>query len=259
MHLFDTHCHLDVEAFDPDRQQVLATAREVGVQRILVPAIGRRGWHALWEFCAEEPEIYPAVGLHPVMLSEHREPDVAALEQFIAQHRPAAIGEIGLDYLVRELDRDRQQRLLEGQLSIAEHYRLPVVLHVRKAHDPMLQTLARFELTGGFCHAFNGSLQQAHRYLDRGFRLGFGGMLTYPNANRLRSLATQLPLHAIVLETDAPDMTGFAHRYQRNSPAYLPEVLQTLTELRNDEACEIADQTTANALQVLGLETNKNS
>lgn len=254
MHLFDTHCHLDVEAFNPDRAQVLTAARQVWVQRILVPAIRRSGWQALWAFCAGDAELYPAIGLHPVMLNEHREADIAALEQFVERHRPAAIGEIGLDYFVRELDHDRQQHFLEAQLGIAERHRLPVVLHVRKAHDPMLQTLARFDLPGGTCHAFNGSLQQAHRYLDMGFKLGFGGMLTYPKANKLRNLARQLPLQAIVLETDAPDMTGFAHHYQRNSPAYLPEVLQTLCELRNQKADVIADQTTANAIQVLRLE-----
>jgi TatD DNase family protein len=131
-----------------------------------------------------------------------------------------------------------------------------VILHVRKAHDPMLQTLRRFRLVGGICHAFNGSLQQAARYLDQGFALGFGGMLTYDNARHLHTLARQLPSDALVLETDAPDMTGAAHRYQRNSPAYLPEAASRLAQLRGATVAAIAQTTTHNARRVLQLDKN---
>jgi len=254
MDLFDTHCHLDVEDFDPDRQAVLADAHAAGVKHLLVPATVRRAWSALWQLCADHPHLYPAIGLHPVLLEQHRDEDIDALERFISSHRPLAIGEIGLDFYVRELDRERQQSILDTQLALAETHRLPVILHVRKAHDPMLQTLRRYDLVGGICHAFNGSLQQAERYIGLGFKLGFGGMLTYPNANHLHTLARELPLEALVLETDAPDMTGIAHRYQRNSPAYLPEVLQKLAELRSASMESIAAQTTRNAFAVLGLQ-----
>lgn len=253
MHLFDTHCHLDVEQFDEDRDEVLSAAREAGVKHLLVPSIRRSTWQNLWDFCAGDDQLHPAIGLHPVMLEEHREDDPQALEGFISDKRPVAIGEIGLDHFVRDLDRDHQQLLFEAQLAIAGKYRLPVILHVRKAHDLMLQTLQRFDLHGGICHAFNGSLQQAQRYIDMGFKLGFGGMLTYPNASKLHKLASELPLHSLVLETDAPDMTGLAHRYQRNSPAYLPEVVETLAGLRSEGAEAIAAQTTLNAIDVLRL------
>ena len=251
MELFDTHCHLDLGAFDDDRGAVLREARAAGVRRLLVPAVTRAGWEGLWALCGVDEGLYPAIGLHPVLLPQHDpDQDLPALERFIEDRRPVAIGEIGLDYHL-DLDRERQQRLLEAQLEIAERHRLPVVLHVRKAHDAMLATLRGFDLPGGFCHAFNGSEQQAARYLDLGFRLGFGGMLTYPNARHLHELATGLPLEALVLETDAPDMSGFCHRYERNSPAYLPEVLLTLAELRPESAEAIAERTTANALAVL--------
>jgi TatD DNase family protein len=253
MELFDSHCHLDVEDFDPDRESVLADARAAGVKHLMVPAITRNHWDALWTLCAGDPHLYPAIGLHPVMLDRHASGDTAALEQYISSHRPVAIGEIGLDYFVRELDRKRQQVILEEQLAVAESQRLPVALHVRKAHEPMLQTLRRYNLVGGICHAFNGSLQQADRYLAMGFKLGFGGMLTYPNARHLHTLARELPLDALVLETDAPDMTGVAHRYQRNSPAYLPEVLHKLGELRKADNAMIAAATTRNACEVLRL------
>lgn len=253
MELFDTHCHLDVEEFDEDRNEVLAAARAGGVSELLVPAVQRATWPALIRLCAEDAGLHPALGLHPVYLSRHKPEDVAALAEQVAHARPVAIGEIGLDWFVPDLDRETQQRLLEDQLEIAQAFGLPVVLHVRKAHDAMLNTLRRYRLNGGFCHAFNGSLVQADRYLDMGFRLGFGGMLTFERSNHLRRLAVALPLDAIVLETDAPDMTVASHQHQRNSPAYLPEVLSTLAALRGMPEEQVANQTTATARRILRL------
>ena len=253
MYLFDTHCHLDLDAFANDRDAVLASARAQGVRDILVPGVERRNWSELAAFCATDNNLHLALGLHPVFLDTHGEGDVDALGQAVETWRPIAIGEIGLDWQIKSLDRDRQQGLLEGQLAVAETFGLPVVLHVRKAHDAMLATLQRFTLPGGFCHAFNGSHQQAEKYLDRGFRLGFGGMLTYERSKHLRRLAAALPAEAIVLETDAPDMTVASHRYQRNSPAYLPEVLSALAGIRQTDAETLADVTTQNAYSVLGL------
>jgi TatD DNase family protein len=253
MQLFDTHCHIDVEEFAADRAQVLAAARAAGVRDLLVPGVQRETWPALIHLCAADPHLHLALGMHPVYMQAHRKEDVQALDDAVAAARPVAIGEIGLDWHLKDADRSAQLRLLEGQLEIAQQHRLPVSLHVRKAHDPMLDTLKRFRLPGGFCHAFNGSLQQAERYLAMGFCLGFGGMLTFERSRHLRRLAAELPLEAIVLETDAPDMTVASHQYQRNSPAYLPEVLRTLAELRGMPDAELAAQTTANAFRVLGL------
>jgi TatD DNase family protein len=253
VNLIDTHCHLDVEDFAADRDAVLARARAAGVVGIVVPAIYADGWNGLLALCAAEDDLYPALGLHPVYLDRHRESDVEALERAIADHRPLAVGEIGLDYFLPELDRDRQQALLEAQLSVARAANLPVLLHVRKAHEEMLATLRRAGVKGGIAHAFNGSLQQAQRYLDLGFLLGFGGMLTFPRSSRLRRLAAELPGEAIVLETDAPDMTVAAHRGERNSPEYLPDVLQALAEVRGESPEAIAALTSGNARHVLGM------
>lgn len=254
MQLFDTHCHLDVAEFDGDRDEVLAAAHKAGVTDLLVPAVERATWPALLTFCDSDPHLHPALGLHPVYLDRHSSADVAALDALVSRQRPVAIGEIGLDWYVPGLDRDRQQSLLEDQLAIAGQHRLPAVLHVRKAHDQMLNTLKRHKLRGGVCHAFNGSLVQAGRYLDMGFRLGFGGMLTFERSNHLRRLAVDLPLEAIVLETDAPDMTVASHQYERNSPEYLPEVLHVLATLRGLPPAEVAETTTATARRVFGLQ-----
>ncbi len=251
MELIDTHCHIDVEEFDADRTAVLERARSAGVSTLVVPAIHARGLSGLLSLCGSNPQLKAAVGLHPVFLEQHRQEHLERLPAVIASARPLAVGEIGLDYFVAELDRARQQQLFEAQLRLAREAALPVLLHVRKAHDQTLATLRRIRVRGGIVHAFNGSLQQAMRYLDLGFRLGFGGMITYERSRKIRGLARVLPLEAIVLETDAPDMVPFRHHGQRNAPEYLPEILMALAEIREEAPERLAAVTTANARAVL--------
>ena len=254
MPLTDTHCHLDVSAFDNDRDTVLDRARTAGVTRIVVPGITAAGWERLLALCAGEAGLYPALGLHPLFLDHHQPADMQVLETAIAHHAPVAMGEIGLDFYPPAVDRERQTTLFEAQLRIASESGLPVLLHVRKAHDETLKLLRKFRLPrGGICHAFNGSLQQARQYMELGFKLGFGGMLTYERSHKLHCLARELPLEVMVLETDAPDMPPASRHGQRNSPEYLPEVLQALANLRDEDADTIATQTTANAIELLKL------
>lgn len=254
MELIDSHCHLDVSDFDADRLAVLQRARHNGIAGIVVPGIESAGWDALWQLCRSEAGLYPAFGLHPVFLQQHTAADLPALQALLQRHPPVAVGEIGLDYHVEDLDRDAQQTVFEAQLELARDAGLPVILHVRKSHDQVLATLKRVRVCGGICHAFNGSQQQASLYHDMGFSFGFGGMLTYERSTRLRALAKALPLESIVLETDAPDMTVAQHRGERNSPEYLPYCLAALAGVRGEDAEEIARVTTANAREVLKLE-----
>lgn len=253
MELIDSHCHLDVAAFDEDRQAVLVRARDAGVVGIVVPGIQASDWQGLLALCRAEAGIYPALGLHPVFLEQHQPADLSLLETELAQQQPVAVGEIGLDFQIDGLDHERQQQLFESQLLIARDAGLPVILHVRKAHDQVLATLKRIRVRGGICHAFNGSLQQASQYRDLGFRFGFGGMLTFERSSRLRKLAVELPLDALVLETDAPDMVVSQHRGERNSPEYLPYCLAALAEVRDEDPEEVARVTTANVRDVLSL------
>lgn len=255
MNLVDTHCHIDVAAFDADRETVLKRCQQAGITRIVVPAIMAATWDSLRKTCEAQPQpgptLYPSFGLHPVYLHQHTPTDIDTLTEYVQQYRPIAVGEIGLDFYVPELDRERQQALFDAQLTVAADAALPVLLHVRKAHDAVLSSLRKSAVTGGICHAFNGSLQQAQQYLDLGFKLGFGGMLTFERSHKLHRLAQQLPLDAIVLETDAPDMAGASHHGQRNSPEYLPESLQALAALRDEDPLTVAAQTTANAEAIL--------
>ena len=254
MELIDTHCHLDVAAFDADRQQVLDRARQQGVRRMVIPAVDADHWAGLIRLCQSEQALFPALGLHPAYLQAHKQEHISALEREIEKQRPVAVGEIGLDYFIRELDREKQQALFEAQLEVARDAGLPVILHVRKAHDQVLSTLRRIRVSGGTAHAFNGSLQQARQYIEMGFKLGFGGMLTYQRSNRIRRLAEDLPVDAIVLETDAPDMVVADHRGERNSPEYLPHCLRALADVRNEDADFLARQTTINACSVFSLQ-----
>ena len=254
MTLIDTHCHLDVAAFDADRDAVLARARAAGVVAQVIPGVVAAGLEGLLALCEREAGLFPALGLHPIYLEMHREADLTTLERLVAEQRPVAIGEIGLDYFVKELDRAAQQRLFEAQLAIARDAGLPVLLHTRKAYDEVSATLKRMKFPhGGISHAFGGSPEQARRLIDLGFKLGFGGTVTYERSTRIRRLARELPLESLVLETDAPDIVVASHRGERNSPEYLPEVLAALAEVRGQRAGEIAAATSANARALLRL------
>jgi TatD DNase family protein len=253
LQLVDTHCHLDVSEFDADRDAVIARAQAAGVRQMVVPAVDAPHWEGLAHLCRSRTGLYPALGMHPVYWQQHLPEHLGALAEAIETWRPVAVGEIGLDFFIRDTDREVQRRLLAAQLDIARDAGLPVILHVRKAHDEMLAMLRRHRVKGGVAHAFNGSLQQADAYLELGFKLGFGGMLTYERSRKIRALAKALPIQAIVLETDAPDMTVASHHGQRNSPEYLPECLQALAEVREEAPELLARQTSDNARDVLGL------
>ena len=255
--LIDTHCHLDFPDFDADRAQVLAQCRARGIRRIVVPGVRAADWSRLRELCNQDDGLYPALGLHPMFLADHRDEDLQQLDGLLADTAVVAVGEIGLDFYHGHADEAAQFDYFETQLDLAVKHQLPVILHVRKAHDAVLARLRRRKLPGGVAHAFSGSRQQADQYLALGFRLGFGGMLTYERSRRLRELARALPREAIVLETDAPDMAVASHRGERNSPAYLGEVLSVLAEVRQEDEAEVARWTTANAEAVFRFDARR--
>jgi len=256
MELIDTHCHLDTDAFCDDRLEVIDRCRSLGINHIVVPAISRSEWLQLLMLCETQKGLLPALGLHPMFISGHTDLHLKELDEWLEKHRKqiVAVGEIGLDYYDKKLDRRRQQQIFESQLFSAQHARLPVILHVRKAHDRVLKTLKKIPVKGGIVHAFSGSMQQAEQYIDLGFKLGFGGTLTYAHSVKVHALARELPLENIVLETDAPDMVVASHRGERNSPEYIVDVLTSLAKVRDLPVEEIAAQTTQNARSILGIE-----
>ncbi|BAN34385.1 TatD-related deoxyribonuclease [Sulfuricella denitrificans skB26] len=249
--LIDTHCHLDAAEFDADRDQVAVRARATGVEAIVVPGVERVGFDNLLATCARYPGCVPALGIHPMYVDSAQPEDLTALREMIVMHHPVAIGEIGLDFFVPDYDRERQEFYFSEQLKIAREFDLPVLLHIRRAQDTVLKFLRLAKVKGGIAHAFNGSRQQAEEFIKLGFKLGFGGAMTYDRATKLRELAATLPLDSIVLETDAPDIPPAFIGKARNSPEYLPRIAETLAELRGMSVAEVVEATTANAKAIL--------
>ena len=268
----DTHCHLDAAEFQADRQAVRARATQAGVVHCVIPAVSAADFEAVRALAHDGGDSY-ALGIHPLYVAQATQDDLLQLEEALRRHRDdprlVAVGEIGLDYLVPALCqsplRERQEDFYTAQLRLARRYGLPVILHVRRSADRLLKGL-RQEGRGqpwlGIAHAFNGSAQQAQAFIDQGLRLGFGGALSYARAQQLRRLAAQLPLSALVLETDAPDMppqwlyTTAAQRAQgvaqgRNEPAELPRIAQVMAELRGLDLPALSAATQANALAAL--------
>ncbi len=260
----DTHSHLDAAEFDPDRDQVLHSARAAGVALLVLPAVAARHFERVRALAHAHGLAY-ALGIHPLYTPAATDADLAQLQQALKRWRDdprlVAVGEIGLDFFVPGLDVARQQRFYNAQLALARDAGLPVILHVRRSADALLAGLRRCRVAGGIAHAFNGSRQQADAFVELGFALGFGGAMTFERALQIRRLAAQLPEHSLVLETDAPDIPPqwlyrsaeerAAGLTARNTPAELPRIAETLAALRGWSLPQTAAQTTANALRVL--------
>lgn len=247
--LIDSHCHLDAAEFDADRDAVVEAAQKAGVAGIVVPAVERANFDAVLELPRRYPCCVPALGIHPLYIDRAAPEDLDVLREKLEKTRPAAVGEIGLDFFVEGLDREKQEYYFVEQLKLAREFDLPVVLHVRRSVDQVLKHLRRIKVRGGIAHAYNGSRQQADVFIALGFKLGFGGAMTWPRALHLRELAASLPLESIVLETDAPDIPPeWVGREGRNSPEHLPRIARVLAELRNVDLSEIVDKTTQNVL-----------
>jgi len=265
----DTHCHLDAAEFDADRDAVREAARAAGVTRCVIPAVHAGHWPQVAQLAERHGDVY-ALGIHPLYVPQAQEADVLALDQALCERagdpRLVAVGEIGLDFFVPELCtpdmRERQWFFYTAQLKLAQQHGLPVILHVRRSADLLLKGLRQCPVVSGIGHAFNGSAQQAQAFVNLGFALGFSGTLTYERSLQLRRLACELPLSAIVLETDAPDIPPHwlyqtaQQRAQgaaqgRNSPAELPRIAQVLADLRGVSLDELAEASTRNAQRVL--------
>lgn len=249
--LVDTHCHLDAAEFDVDRIEVAEAARKAGVDLIVVPSVERANFGAVASVCRDHPGCRAAYGIHPMYVERAREADLDVLRETVLREHPLAVGEIGLDRFVEPRDDQLQEFYFTSQLKIARDAGLPVLLHIRRAIDPVLKQLRLCRVPGGIAHAFNGSRQQAGEFIKLGFKLGFGGAMTFPRATRIRELAATLPLDAIVLETDAPDIPPQWKEGDRNAPDQLPRIAQALADLRGIALQEVAETTTNNATAVL--------
>jgi TatD DNase family protein len=268
----DTHCHLDAPEFKQNgllAQDIIARSAHLSVAMCVIPAVEKSNFLTVQNLARESRTAY-ALDIHPLYTPQAHEDDVQhmqlALQAAKDDPRLVAVGEIGLDFFVPALCtpemREKQMHFYRAQLKIAKQQGLPVILHVRKSADALLKALREIGSHGGIAHAFNGSMQQAMQFVEMGFCLGFGGTVTYERALQIRNLAQELPAHAIVMETDAPDIPPhwlYATAEERaagkpqgiNSPLELPRIGAVLAQLRGLSEQAWAAQTTQNALRVL--------
>lgn len=251
MLLIDSHCHLDFPVFDLDREAVIANSQELGVHKMIVVGIARQHWSRLWNTVENTAGLYAAFGLHPYFLAEHQDGDIQALVEQLRRYQDhpklCAVGEIGLDFFLKDLDRVQQIDLFERQLGVAAEFNLPVIIHSRRANAHVTACLKHAKLPrAGIIHAFSGSYEEAQEYIKLGFLLGFGGAATWPRATRLQDVLKRLPLDSIVLETDSPDMPPEWLTGLRNSPEHLPQICQQLAQIYGISAHDFAAHTTHN-------------
>ncbi|HCW3074620.1 TPA: TatD family hydrolase [Enterobacter roggenkampii] len=257
MHRFvDTHCHFDFPPFTGDEEQSIAKAAEAGVQAIIVPSVEAAYFSRVLDLSTRHPALYAALGLHPIVIERHRNEDIERLDEIVqtAGDKLVAIGEIGLDLYREDPHFERQQTILDAQLRLAKRHDLPVILHSRRTHDKLAMHLKRIDLPRkGVVHGFSGSLQQAQRFIALGYKIGVGGTITYQRASKTRDVMAQLPLSALLLETDAPDMPLNGFQGQPNRPEQAARVFATLCELRKETEEAIASALLENTRSVFGI------
>lgn len=251
----DTHCHLDAHEFGGESAAQAAQAKGQGVGMIVIPAVEKANFDIVAQLAADADNACYALGIHPIYVPHADEDDLRVLRERVAaalaDKRFVALGEIGLDFFIPMLTepamREKQIFFFREQLKIARDFELPVLMHVRRSQDVVLKHVRQIRPAGGIAHAFNGSFQQAQGYIELGFKLGFGGAMTFTRALQIRRMAAELPLESIVLETDAPDISPSWIHPGRNTPDQIPRIGAVLAELRGIPVDEVAAATTANA------------
>ena len=246
--IIDSHCHLDAREFDAERERLMTEARQCGVGGFVVPAVGALNFDQVAGLSREHDDVCHAYGIHPLFVQQAQEVHLDLLEQRLGEGTAVAVGEIGLDHFVSDVDPALQTHFYVAQLKLARRFGLPVILHVRRAVDAILKQLRRIEVPGGIAHAFNGSRQQAEIFIRMGFKLGFGGAATFEGSRRIRRLASELPLDALVLETDAPDIPPQWAQGGRNEPANICRYAQIIADLRGMPVDELIAATARNTL-----------
>ncbi len=235
-------------------------AKAAGVKQIVIPSVGQSNWHSIDQLCQHHHELYYGLGIHPFFSAEHTD-DVCtqlanALSTALKQPNTkcVAVGECGLDFAIAEFDRQQQLLWLTEQLKLVNTYHLPVILHCRKAFPELLRAIkADMPSQGGVYHGFSGSYQQASQLLDLGIKIGVGGTITYERAKKTRETIRKLPLSAIVLETDAPDMPVCGFQGEPNRPERLAYIAQSVSQLKGIEIAEVNETTTLTARELFKI------
>lgn len=256
----DSHCHLDFDAFSDNLPNLLKQCQQANIHHIVIPTIGPKNWQKALtlakKYHSEKLKLHPCLGIHPWFLKDLKADSLSVLEHLVKGHlhEIVAIGEAGIDGVIDKEQNNLSQQLqvFEQQLTLAKTYHLPIIVHHRRSHQHIVPMLRQKKLDqGGIIHAFSGSYQQACQYIDLGFKLGIGGTITYPRAEKTIKAVKRLPLASLVLETDAPAMPLYGFQGQENSPLQLIKVFQTLASIRNESAEELAQALESNITSVL--------
>lgn len=254
--LVDTHCHLDFEKFDADRDAVVSRADAAGVKRIVVPALDLDNCAAVLNLAERYPAVYAAVGMHPNSTAAWDDAWIEQLRDLAAHDKVVAIGEIGLDYYWDKSPPEVQKQAFEAQLTLASELDLPVIIHNRESDDDVLSILKRSVQSErerpGVLHSFSSTWDVAEAAIELGYYLGFTGPVTYKSADALRDVLARTPMDRILIETDAPFLTPQAHRGHRNEPAYVVHVAEQVARVRDINLNIVKAMTTENAACVFG-------
>jgi len=251
--LIDSHCHLDFEAFDNDRSEVLQRAKDNNISDIVIPGTEKIYWHRIKQLCENQPQLHACYGLHPYWVNNKSTQDLHTLDSYIESNHPVALGECGLDFRPQQADKKTQLYFFEAQLTIASNQRLPLVIHSVKATESVIQMIKKFDNLSGMIHSYSGSPEQARQLIDLNFYISLGGSVTYDNAKKIKKVAGEIPLTSLLLETDSPDQPDQKNTGKRNEPAYLINTLEVISELREESREDIARQTTLNAKTLFNI------
>ena len=245
--LFDTHAHMNDPAFDEDREAVLLSLKDKGVELMMNVGCCLESSRDCIAMAEKYPFVYASVGSHPDSADEVDEKVLDAYREMAKHPRVLAIGEIGLDYYYETIPREIQQKAFRLQMELAREVDLPVIVHERNAHDDGMRIVKEFKNVTGVFHCYSGSAEMARQLVDMGWYIGFTGVLTFKNARKAVETAERIPLERIVLETDCPFMSPEPFRGKRNDPGYLYRMAERLAEIRGISVEEAHAVTTENA------------
>ncbi len=255
MPLIDSHCHLDDDRFDRDRDGIVERARALGIEKFVIPSTTANRWPKVKQVAESYAGMYPTYGLHPMFIEQHQAAHLRELDEWLDREKPLAVGECGLDFYHSRVDEKWQLQLFCEQLQLAKNHRLPVIVHVRKAMDQVIRLVKKNSPISGVIHSFSGSLQQALQLIDFGFKLGIAATVGFERAKKLRAVVARVPDHGLLLESDAPDQPGVNHRGELNEPAYIVEHLETIAALRETSEPELIELLQRNSVELFNFES----
>lgn len=233
--MIDAHIHLDDARFDEDRNVLIKNAQDLGIKQFITPAVAVSGFKKLKHLSQEYPAIIPSYGLHPYFINQHKTDDIKFLDIWLAANKSCALGECGLDFFIKDLDKNKQQFYFDAQIELAKKHKLPLILHARSAVDAVFHSLKNAKYFNAMIHSYNGSIEQTRQLLNEGIKFSFGGAICNPNATKLHKLIKYCPIDSLMFETDAPDQNLYPDFKLRNTPKNLVKIIEFYSQITNQD------------------------